>query len=359
MFLVKAARPRRAALVCTALVMAAPAATIYAQAAESACGSSYVIKKGDTMGRISTRCGVSLDALMKANPEIKDQSRIRVGTKLAVPGAKGGKADAGTEAAKAEPEATPVKKVDTYIVKGGDTLSAIARNQGVGLKALEAANPGVKASSLRIGMALVLPGGAAEAPASEAAETAVQEQQAAERPGIGVTPMAGPPGSPFTVRGTGLEPGTVVAISVGTAKGDHRTTLMSTKVKKDGTVEALVRVPPQYGPGSDVAFAIATGSDGPLISESVSLVAREIPVGERVVIEGWLSDGVECPIVTTPNGHVYSLAGPTGRFKSGDFVHVEGATVGPSLCMQGEATVKTGEIREAMAPAGGKDALTQ
>jgi murein DD-endopeptidase MepM/ murein hydrolase activator NlpD len=45
-----------------------------------------------------------------------------------------------------------------YIVQSGDTLSGIARQFGVSLEALEAANPSLDPAILRIGRALVIPG---------------------------------------------------------------------------------------------------------------------------------------------------------------------------------------------------------
>ena len=44
----------------------------------------------------------------------------------------------------------------SYVVKSGDTLSAIAAKTGVGLAAIEALNPGVNPSSLQTGQRLKL-----------------------------------------------------------------------------------------------------------------------------------------------------------------------------------------------------------
>jgi hypothetical protein len=46
----------------------------------------------------------------------------------------------------------------SYTVKGGDSLSRIARQQGVRLESLKAANPGVNPDRLKVGQTLVLPG---------------------------------------------------------------------------------------------------------------------------------------------------------------------------------------------------------
>ena len=53
-----------------------------------------------------------------------------------------------------------------YVVAKGDTLAIIARKNHLTVKALEAANPGVVPTKLRIGQKLVLPAGSAAAPAA-------------------------------------------------------------------------------------------------------------------------------------------------------------------------------------------------
>lgn len=55
-----------------------------------------------------------------------------------------------------EPEATGGGE---YVIVSGDTLGKIAKKNGVSLKALEAANPGVDSRHLRVGKKLVIPTG--------------------------------------------------------------------------------------------------------------------------------------------------------------------------------------------------------
>jgi LysM repeat protein len=71
----------------------------------------------------------------------------------------------------APPPATPVAPVmpqtagTEYVVVSGDTLGKIARNNHVSLKALEAANPGVVPTRLRVGQKLTIPPGGVAAAA--------------------------------------------------------------------------------------------------------------------------------------------------------------------------------------------------
>jgi LysM repeat protein len=46
-----------------------------------------------------------------------------------------------------------------YVVQSGDTLGKIAKHNGISLKALEAANPGVDSKHLKVKQKLVIPGG--------------------------------------------------------------------------------------------------------------------------------------------------------------------------------------------------------
>ena len=54
---------------------------------QGAKGSSYTIKKGDTLSAIARDSGVRLSELRDANPQIKDLNKIKPGQKLKVPGA--------------------------------------------------------------------------------------------------------------------------------------------------------------------------------------------------------------------------------------------------------------------------------
>lgn len=68
------------ATVC-ALLLALPVA------AQESCGPTVVVAPGDNLFRIAQRCGVTLDALRAANPQVTDPSRLFVGTVLIIPSA--------------------------------------------------------------------------------------------------------------------------------------------------------------------------------------------------------------------------------------------------------------------------------
>ena len=82
--------------------------------------------------------------MIKLN-KLKNPSLIRPGQKLLLPG---------KAAAPAPRQSSPVG--GSHIVKTGETFYSIARKHGIGVDALEAANPTVKAAALRPGQTLQL-----------------------------------------------------------------------------------------------------------------------------------------------------------------------------------------------------------
>jgi LysM repeat protein len=72
----------------------------------------------------------------------------------------------------------PVETAGTeYVVVKGDILATIAKKNGVTLKALEAANPGVVPTKLKVGQKLSLPAPTASAVSSEAATSADTDEE--------------------------------------------------------------------------------------------------------------------------------------------------------------------------------------
>lgn len=82
----------------------------------------YAIKRGDTLGAIARKYGCTVAELVAANSDlIKNPNRIHIGWKLKIPQHR----TTGTTAAP-----TDNNNSDSYIIKPGDTLWAIARRYG-------------------------------------------------------------------------------------------------------------------------------------------------------------------------------------------------------------------------------------
>ena len=107
-------------------------------------GGSYTVHSGDTMSGIAARNGVSLSALMAANPQVHNANLIYPGQTLHLPGS--GSSNAG--------------KSHDYTVHSGDSMSAIAARNGVSLNSLLSANPQIHNPNLiYAGQTIHIPGG--------------------------------------------------------------------------------------------------------------------------------------------------------------------------------------------------------
>lgn len=98
-------------------------------------GRIVTVQQGDTLFRIAQRFGISLQALIDANPQITDPDVIFPGQRICVPGVA------------REPEIPPPPPCPDgflFTVRKGDTLAGIARQFGISLQALIDANPQIK-----------------------------------------------------------------------------------------------------------------------------------------------------------------------------------------------------------------------
>lgn len=88
-------------------------------------GQTYTVVRGDTMKKIAARLGITLDALVKANPQVTNIDRIYAGQKLNIP-----------------------EGISIYIVVKGDTLRKIADRFGTTVEALLKLNPDIKNANI-------------------------------------------------------------------------------------------------------------------------------------------------------------------------------------------------------------------
>lgn len=106
---------------------------------------TVTIKKGDTLGAIGRKYGVTPREIMIANG--LSNTRLSIGQKLVIPGA--------------EPVQAVASKATTYKVRSGDSLSIIARKHGLGYRDLAQHNGLKENVVLRPGQVLKIPGGKA------------------------------------------------------------------------------------------------------------------------------------------------------------------------------------------------------
>ena len=159
----------------------APTASVTPPASATAA-RTYVVKKGDSLWKISKVEGVSVGELSRANSLTKT-STLKVGQKLTVPAvAKAEKTNVATasvvptstDATTPSPTTTAAVTTDaggaSYTVKSGDSLWKIARQQNVSVAAMKQAN-NLSSDSLKVGQKLHVPTATAKATTDTAANT--------------------------------------------------------------------------------------------------------------------------------------------------------------------------------------------
>jgi membrane-bound lytic murein transglycosylase D len=129
----------------------------------------HTVKRGESLGSIARKYGVSSDELARLN-RIRNANRISVGTELIIPG--GSTKVASTESRpqgdnqgpkpepKAEASSGPRK---TYTVRSGDTLGTIAQKHKVSIADLQKWN-GIRGANIQAGQKLVVSAGSAAKP---------------------------------------------------------------------------------------------------------------------------------------------------------------------------------------------------
>ena len=151
--------------------------------------TTYIVQRGDTLSKISKKTNITINAIKRANPQLKGDT-VRLGQKLTLPG----KVEIGEqtvpEGAFAKPAAKPAAKpyapysgaTQEYVVKSGDVLGTIARKNGISVRQLKDLN-GLSTDVVRVGQKLRVPAGkaavaTAAAPAKPAAAPSVVKTSA-------------------------------------------------------------------------------------------------------------------------------------------------------------------------------------
>ncbi len=132
-------------------------------APKEAGATEYVVQKGDTLGSIAHKFGLSINELKEAN-KIKDANKIRINQKLIIPATGSIKKDepkvASKETSAHKSSVKSAKAVaagpNEYIVQPGDSLSKIAAKHGVKVSELKQAN-NLTSDKVKINQKLKIP----------------------------------------------------------------------------------------------------------------------------------------------------------------------------------------------------------
>lgn len=146
----------------------------------------HVVKSGESLERIARRSGCTASQLAKANG-MKTNAMIHPGQKLTIPGVSKAVTPAAVEKTQVAAQAAPVTSAyagKTHKVRQGETYFSISKKYRMSINSLMAANPNIKATSLRPGLVLRLskesaPAAAPTAPATVPASAPVMAAKTA------------------------------------------------------------------------------------------------------------------------------------------------------------------------------------
>lgn len=144
----------------------ASARSVQVASAAPSSSGSHTVQRGETISGIADKYNVDPGALMAAN-HLRSAKDLLAGQKLSIPG----RADAKPSAPPAPAVAAAALPSTTYTVRAGDTLSGISRRFNVDSRQLAAAN-NLSSDVVRVGQSLSIPGSGREQPKTIAAREA-------------------------------------------------------------------------------------------------------------------------------------------------------------------------------------------
>ena len=207
-----------------------------------------------------------------------------------------------------------------YRVQSGDTAYGIAQRLGISLMELLNANEGLNPLSLAVGEVLEVPTGDRSA-------------------GFSIEPRSGPVGADVAVRAHNLRPDDWVTVGVGPASSEWEA-VGQAQTSSTGRLRTSVEVPDWADAGDVLTFVVDTDRGVTLKSSDFRVVRAETDEGgDHIALEGRVRDGVECPVLRTPDGDEWSLTSDDVDFTRGEYVEVEGHRADMSFCQQGVGTV--------------------
>lgn len=290
------------------LLLLALSALAPAAAAQAGCGDRVIVARGDTLFAIAQRCGVTVEALLEANPQV-DPRRLEIGQAVLLPGAT---VEAGAQAV------APVVAIYPAVARPGTPVDVIANGLPAGAD-VTVALVGPDALAPVVTQTITTDAGAAQAqlqaPASAPAAGPLQvtvtttdgKMQAATmtQPTAALFPLSGPPGTEVRLIANGFAPNSDVEIGLGPSASTI-SPLGAVRVDDAGALSYYVLLPATTESESVVLSVRAlAGSTGAVTQPFVFTdEIVEIPVGGGGVPE----PGVTLSATTSQPGEVVSLS---------------------------------------------------
>jgi LysM repeat protein len=307
-------------------------------AAQSPCGPTAVAGETDTLAEIALRCGVSVEAVVAANPGLATDDHIQPGQVVQIPGAVAPATPGvlitpgalptsvplgagvptpiavGVPVAESALEAgnAPAQTSFVYVVQPGDWLSKLAIRYTTTVEAIVAVNPAItNPDRIEVGQEIVIPVGSASAKGADGSTGAAQPltpvamlEQSASGPVI--TLAGAQPGSRIELTAAGLSPNTEVTIR--TAQDAAGASVFAQTARADalGTLVVVVDIPLGSAP---VPVQTATATPAPIVATPgaiagtplVQIVPVSGPPGSRIeVLGGGFAAGTEVQLSLRP-----------------------------------------------------------
>src|SRR5690606_34522891 len=138
------------------------------------------------------------------------------------------------------------------------------------------------------------------------------------------------------VHARGLPAAAEVTIGAGPPQAEYDIVARG-KTNEAGTLSQEVTLPQELAGIPELVFVVETANGRTTLrSEPFRTVAAGTGAADRLRVVGTLEQGVECPILRSEDGTVYSIPRDAmAGFREGDRVRVEGRRADMSTCMQG------------------------
>jgi LysM repeat protein len=222
-----------------------------AASAKATCSSPYIVQSGDTLKGIAQKCGVTLNALLDANPAITNPNLIYRGQRIVIPGS----------------ESNPVK----YTVKPGDTLQSIADRYDVSVGLILLNNPQISdPTQLTPGQVLTIP-------------VVPVIPVTGSNAGLQLSLYSGLPGTNLTITGSGFPAKQGVYISA-TSNGVAASASTNASADKNGNFSAQLRIPANAPAGSVwVVMASPQSTSSPVATATFQVIS--LPASGAYVVQ--------------------------------------------------------------------------
>jgi spore coat assembly protein SafA len=264
--------------------------------AKATCSSPYTVQSGDTLKRIAQKCGVSLNALLNANPAITNPNLIYRGQHIIIPGSSSDTVE--------------------YTVKPGDTLQSIANRYGVTIGLLLLKNPQITDPSqltprqvITIPVVPVIP-------------------ETGSSPTLRLSLYSGLPGTNLTISGTGFPSRQAIYISA-SSNGISSSAATNATTDSNGSFSAQLHIPSDAPSGSLwVVKASAQSANSPLATATFQVI--NLPAnGAYVVQSGDTLSKIAQRYHTTVNALLRAnpqISNPN-QLQPGDLIYLPGSVL--------------------------------